>query len=558
MRVLLFGLIASFAVGCASTEPANAERGKLPTPSSALVEQVAAVPERSSPVAKPAAAAPTLPVQAYYRDRDGAVCKDPGERPEHCAELSDFRDKYWRLVLRDVEGGVGTLTPEKASFLELLRTAVKKEDELLTQSLHVRRGGERLAIPVSISSFVNGVYKGEQVGLRPKYLTPWALGATEAVEEVHVAALSSVVAKENSNFVKIANGAISALAFVNPATAAALLIPGVKESMKALDEFEAKINDANSGSITFSTQEIQIYPRYLRDIDFYARRSDGTVAPNRLYRVTVELRDSLFLSNPSDKANLAIILGYPLTEKKPGQAPIRMVGEIKKALSTPLGENAPVTEQHCREFLLEAGALGLNTVDQALAGVAWLDTLGWNRSMSRREPTDACYAILFPLLNDSNKSLIVPAKQFKPESVDRRLQDKALGEFTVILAGENVAMADKRFLPMVRVEAAERSEILNEYFDANLEVEGAAFISTDLAELFKPSDTNPMKFVRRTPCYRPTSTDTSAVTIETRCMSVIGKDGVIQPYKVTLSLDRSIINEPEKASIRTIRFSKLN
>lgn len=553
MRVLLLGFIAFVAVGCASTEPANPDRGKLPAPALALVEPLS---ERSAVVAKPSS--PSPPAQANYRDKDGAVCKDPGTQPEACVELTGFRDKYWRLVLNDVEGGVGSLTPEKANFLELLRLAFKKDDVLLTQSFHVRRGAEKVATPISISNFVNGVYKGEQVGLRPKHLTPWALGAKEAVEEVHVAALSSVVTTEKTNFIKIANGAVSALAFVNPATAAALMIPGVKESMRALDEFEAKVNDARGGNWAFSTQEIQIYPRYLRDIDVYTRRSDGSVAPNRLYRLTVELRDSLFLRQPTDQANLAIIHGYQLTEKQSGQAPIRLIAEIRKAMSTPLGDNAPVTEQHCREFLLEAGALGLNTVDQALASVAWLDSLGWNRGMSRREQTDACYAILYPLLSDPNKSLIVSSKQLEPEGVGRRLQEKAMGEFTVIFAGENFAMADKRFLPTVRVEAAEKNEVLNKYFGGELETEGAALLSGELTDLFRPTSANPLKFERRSPCYRPTSTDTSAITIETRCMSVVGKDGVSQPYKVTLLLDRSIISDPENAAIRTIRFSKLN
>lgn len=499
-----------------------------------------------------------LPALAIYRAKTNKTCTDPGKHPENCVEIPGFLDKYWRLVLKDVNGGIGTHKPGKPSALDFFSTAFKREDTLLTQSIYIARGSESIEIPVSITTFVNDRFQSEQLETRPAVLTPWTLGAKEAIEDVHFAALASVVSREKTNFVKLANGALKALALFYPASTAAFSVTSADQLITEFDELEGKLNEARSSNFTFSTQKIQIHPRYLSEINVYARQADGNILSGQLYKVAMDdLRDSLFLTLVSDKANLSIINGYELVASQPGQPRTRLIAAIKKSLPT-LGENAQVSLDHCTNFFDEAGVMGLNRTDQALATASWLESLGWNRMMSRRDPAGACYAKLYPLLSESNKDLLVSAKQLERESDDRRLQDKALGEFTVIFTGENLALAEKRFLSTVRVETAEKNELLNDYFMADLEIEGATFTAGQLTELFKPSDLNPLKFLRRSPCYRPTSTDTSAITIETRCMFVVGDDGITQPYKVTLSLDRSIINEPEKAAIRTIRFNKLN
>jgi len=371
-----------------------------------------------------------------------------------------------------------------------------------------------------------------------------------------VAALSTVVTKETSNFVQLFSGAVTALATINPATAGALAIPGVRQAIDTVDQMEKKLNEARSGSTNFTVQTVQIYPRYLKELNVYVRHPDGKIGPERLYQVRAIYRDSLFLSNLNDKAASSVIYGYTLTDtSKSGQPPTRLITELKRRVS--VADNQVVTGADCKAFLAEAGAMGLNDLDQALAGATWLDSMGWNMLRERRDGTGICYDLISSMLNAANKELLIPDSKLVSEGPDRQLQDTALGEITVIFTGENIAMSKRRFLPTVRVESAEKNEILNDYFQADLETEGAVFTSGQLADLFQAQPGSPLKFNRRTPCYRVASKDTSSMTIETRCMTVTDKNGVAQPYKVTLALDRSLVNEPDRAAVRVIRFSKI-
>ncbi|WP_454903864.1 hypothetical protein [Variovorax gossypii] len=538
MRALLFSLMLPLGVACSNTAP-----GKAPG------EEARALPAEAQ-------ASFRVPAIATYEARIGASeCRDPAAQPGDCAEqIPNFRSKYWRLVLQEVPGGVGTETPGQPSVADLLLTAVRREDSVLAQSLYVRRGTEAMELPISSSRLVNGKFRGEGVALRPDALTPWVLGAKEAVEEVRVAALSTVVTKETSNFVQVFSGAATALAVINPATAGALAIPGVRQAIGAFDQMEQKLNEARSGTANFTVQTIQIYPRYLKELNVYVRHPDGTIGPQRLYQVRVASRNSLFLSNLDDKAMLSVIHGYDLASTGV-QPPTRLINELKKRV--PVTDKEVITGAHCKAFLVEAGAMGLNDLDQTLAAATWLDSLSWNMLRERRDGTGVCYELLSPMLNAANKELLIPDGKLAPEGPDRQLQDTALGEITVIFNGENTAMSKRRFLPTVRVESAERNEILNDYFQADLEAEGAVFTSGQLADLFQAQPASPLQFNRKTPCYRVASKDTSSMTIETRCMVVMDKSGAAQPYKVTLALDRSLVNEPDRAAVRVIRFSKL-
>lgn len=543
MRALLFSLTLPLGVACSSIAPV------VPPTDRALVSPTPAAPAQAQ-------ASFRVPAIATYGTKTGSPeCKDPAAQPGDCAEqILNFRNKYWRLVLQEVPGGVGTEAPEQPSVADLLFTIVRREDAVLAQSLYVQRGTEAMELPISSSRFVNKKFRGEGVALRPNALTPWVLGAKEAVEEVGVAALSTVVTKESSNFVQLFSGAVTALAIINPATAGALAIPGVRLTIGALDQVEQRLNEARSGSANFTVQTVQIYPRYLKELNVYVRHPDGRVGPERLYQVQARSRESLFVSNLDDKAALSVIHGYNLASTGV-QPPTRLITELKKRV--PVADKEVITGAHCKAFLVEAGAMGLNDLDQALAGATWLDSMRWNMLREKRDGTDACYDLISPMLNAVNKELLIPDSKLVPEGPDRQLQDTALGEITVIFTGENIAMSKRRFLPTVRVESAEKNEILNNYFQADLETEGAVFTSGQLADLFQSQIGSPLSFHRKTPCYRVASADTSSMTIETRCMAIAGKDGVAQPYKVTLALDRSLVNEPDRAAVRAIRFSKL-
>lgn len=567
MRALLFSVMLPLVVACSTTAPVKAQSGGTLKPASGPAQSVtdAQLSIVAAPTDSPRPALSTetkadfrVPAIATYGTKAGATeCKDPAAQPGDCAEqISNFRNKYWRLVLKEVPGGVGTETSGQPSIADLLFTVVRREDSVLAQSLYVRRGAEAMELPISSSRLVNGKFRGEGVAMRPDALTPWVLGAKEGVEEVRVAALSTVVTKETSNFVKLFSGAVTALAIINPATAGALAIPGVRQAFGAVDQMETKLNEARSGSTNFTVQTVQIYPRYLKDLNVYVRHQDGRIGPERLYQVRAVSRDSLFVSNLDDKATPSVIHAYTLADtSKSGQTPTRLITELKSRV--PVADNAVVTGASCKAFLVEAGAMGLNELDQALAAASWLDSMSWNMLRERRDGTGVCYDLISPMLNAANKDLLVPDSKLVPEGPDRQLQDTALGEITVIFTGENIAMSKRRFLPTVRVESAEKNEILNDYFQADLETEGAVFTSGQLADLFQAQPGSPLKFNRRTPCYRVASKDTSSLTIETRCMTVAEKNGVAQPYKVTLALDRSLVNEPDRAAVRVIRFSKL-
>jgi len=563
MRALLLSFMLPLGVACSSITSYNGPNGDAPKSVPAHANTTVNVSSAAqAPASSPSAALVEAPVSlrvpaiATYGTKDGAPeCKDPSVQYGDCAEqISNFRNRYWRLVLKEVPGGVGTEMAGQPSVVDLLLTAVRQEDSVLAQSLYVQRGTEAMELPISSSRLVNGKFRGEGVGLRPDALTPWALGAKESVEEVRVAALSTVVTKETSNFVQLFSGAVTALAIINPATAGALAIPGVRQSISAFDQVEQRLNEARSGSANFTVQTVQIYPRYLKELNVYVRHTDGKIGPQRLYQVRAASRESLFVNDLNDKVTLSVIHGYNLASLG-AQTPIRLITELKKRV--PVADNETVTGAHCKAFLVEAGAIGLNDLDQALAGAAWLDSLNWNMLRERRDGTGVCYGLISPMLNAANKELLIPDGKLVPEGPDRQLQDTALGEITVIFTGENTAMSKRRFLPTVRVESAEKNEILNDYFQADLETEGAVFTSGQLADLFQTQAGSPLQFNRRTPCYRVASKDTSSMTIETRCMAVADKNGVAQPYKVTLALDRSLVNEPDRAAVRVIRFSRL-
>jgi hypothetical protein len=512
---------------------------------------------RPTPIAvTPGTTAVIAPMSIIYEDAVGGQICNPNSPTACKTQIPDYRNKYWRFELVEIPGDVRETGINKPSFSDAIWQVFKKDKTVLAQSFYLKNGAQTTEVPVSAHTFLNGNFRSEGVALKPNVLSAWSLGAKLDTEDVYIAPISSVVDTNTSQFFDLFKGALQALAVVEKNTAAAMALPVVQSSISALSGFENRLNDARNLQQQFTVLPQIVLPRYVKYIDVKVRMPDGTLSQDTLYRVKVAWRDSLYVRSSSDEVALTNILSYPLTTTATGATSVRLFAEISKAAT--VAEDAPVSIDQCQAIFDDAGMKGLNTQDQALVTVAWLDKNGWNRMKKKRDQSGDCYALLQPKIGAANQALLRSDEDMEKESsVNRQLQNQALGEITVIFTGENVALADKRFMEKVRVETAEENPILNDYFRANLQSEGISFTSGRLAELLKPGNGNPIVFERQSGCYHTVDKDTSSMTIETLCASIKDKEGNLQPYKLVLSLDRSLYMQPAKATIRTIRFEKL-
>jgi hypothetical protein len=494
------------------------------------------------------------PVYVDYEDEAGGKC-DPNGFPHKCKEqIADYRKKYWRFELVEPAGGMRDYLVSRPELKDVFKDFFWNDKSVLSQSFYVKKEGQVLEVPVSAHTYVNGRFTAEGVAIRPDVLSSWSLGAKEDIEDVRVAAVSGVVANNTTQFVQVFNAAIKALSTVNKITAAAIAIPGVSDSMAALEVFEKRINAARDLNQPFTVQTLRVYPRYLKHIDIKARDVNGAITADTLYRVIVDKRDSLFIRDASEPVALSNVLGFTLPS---GSGTTRLVSALSKDVVVPA--DGPIEYVKCKAVFDEAGAKGLNELDQALVTAAWLNGLDWNTNFSRRDSGGECYALLSSRIGEKNQYLMASNKQMEREVASaRNLSDLALGEITVIFTGENIELANKRFDSQVRIESAEENDALNKYFGADLHLEGTTLTSGQLLSMFKTTEQNPIVFTRQvSPCFRPASSSTSSMVIETRCISIKNLSGTAQPYKTILGLDRSIFKEPGKAAIRSIRFESI-
>jgi hypothetical protein len=509
-------------------------------------------------------------LQPIYESLEGTSCVSSDVARTCKIQIPDIGKKYWRFVLDRNTGSIlkgGVYAP---GFWRTIGAAVKTKESVVAQSFYAKTSAQKLEVPISAVSYVNGISKGDAIVVKPAGLSQWNTGSRLSNSDVEIASFDTLVVANTSQFVALAQGAIHALAMVDAGTAIILAVPGVSQVISAANQFEQAANKARNVNQGFPVIPQTIHPQYIKHIDVRARRPDGSLSTpgETLYRVLIEPRDSLFVNSLSDEVLISNIRTYKPTETASFDSRTDLVSVLDAAAKT--GATGVISWDDCNAVFRKAEAMGFNEADQALATFAWLDQKGWNTSFDKRDPEDLCYSKIATLLAPFNQTLLVKTadlnrnrvqKEIANKAQARQLPELALGELFTIFKGRDStsaqALSYRRFAKVVQVDSSEKSAALNAYFNIELHSGGSGLTSGALAAMFQPGADNPMVISDRKNCFQTISPSTSTTNLKMVCLSVKNPDGILEPYRMILSFDQSILDQPGSAVLKALRFEKV-
>lgn len=551
-HLLLLGTTV-FYLGCVSNPP------KPSTPSSTA--------ETTHQTQKPDDARSLQPV---YESLEGTSCVSSDVAKTCKIQIPDIGKKYWRFALDRNTGSILNGEAYAPGFLKTVGAAFKTKESVVAQSFYAKTSEQRLEVPISAVSYVNGISKGDAIVVKPTGLSQWNTGSKLSNSDVEIASFDTLVVTNTSQFVALAKGAIHALAMVDAGTATILAVPGVSQVISAANQFEQAANKARNVNQGFPVIPQTIHPQYIKHIDVKVRRPDGSLSTpsETLYRVLIEPRDSLFVNSLGDEVLISNIRTYKPTENASFDGRTDLVSVLDTAAKT--GATGMISSEDCNAVLRRAEAMGFNEADQALATLAWLDQKGWNTSFDRRDPDDLCYSKIAPRIAQFKQNLLVKTadlnrnrvqKEIANNAQARQLPELALGELFTIFKGRDPtsaqALSERRFAKVVQVDSSEKSAALNAYFNIELHSGGSGLTSSALAAMFQPGADNPIVVSDKRNCFQTISPSTSTANLKMVCLSVKSPDGILEPYRMILSFDQSILDQPGSATLKALRFEKI-
>ncbi|MHA7685919.1 hypothetical protein [Cupriavidus sp. PET2-C1] len=521
------------------------------------------------------------PVEFGYVAEQGKSCSpDTGNLDGCVKQINGFQKKYWRLALVPDEGITRPGYTPPTTWQSLVR-GIHKSETIVASSLYVERADASFEVPLVALKITNNEQANDTLPKRPQMLTPWFLGARDAVVDANVAPMTTLVSNNTSNFVDVARGAVQVVALFNPVTAAVLALPSTKTGLDGLSRFEERMNEARAGSHTLTAQLRRIYPQYLRDITVYEQNVTGEGSKQVLYRVRPVTRDSLFVTSVTDDLALSNIQRIKVPSPS-GQAvpPSTTAGQganepqsvqLLSLLSTqfPIPATGQISTETCDAVLAKLSDYEYNELDSSFITAAWLSTKGWDTTLSRRDPDDHCYHRVASGMSGTTYA----ARLLKPrDELDRTQKEeeqesrqnlmatsrKFFDEITVLLDGKNTELSKTRFADSVTISAGASAPELDTFFDADLAKAPRVAYASDLAAVLA-SPEKPYLYYKRSSldnCYQLLPNTVSS-TVQARCFYVQRADGTKQRYSVMIGLDRSLSDtDGADARIVSIQFQQ--
>ncbi|WP_227461089.1 hypothetical protein [Cupriavidus pauculus] len=503
-------------------------------------------------------------VELIYVPEAGKTCSpSPGSQDGCVRQISSFQKKYWRLELDSV-GSTGYVPP---TIWQAAWSGLYKNETVIASTFYVRRANIAFEVPLAALKVTNTRQPYDTLPLRPTSVTPWFLGATDAMVDANVAAMTTLVQKDTSHFVDAARGALQVVSLFNPYTAVTLALPTTGRAFDALRAFETRMNEARGGSIPLTGQMYKIYPEYLTEITVYEQNFEpGT--KKVLYRLKPVTRDSLFVQSISDSLTVANIQRI----KVPAQAAsttgtatshtndVPLLALLSEQFNVP--KTGEISYETCVGVLQKLAEYEYNDLDSAFIATAWLSTKEWDTSSSRRDAHDRCYQrIASSMVGTSFATQLLKSREeldrnnTPKEQLNRnklmQTSKKVFDDLSNLLDGKSPGLSDTRFADMVTVSAIASTPELDAFFDSDLAKAPRVAFASELAELLATAD-KPIQQVTAPgkSCYQLLPNTVSS-TVQARCFFVTRADGSKQRYSIILGLDRQL-SDPNGGEARII------